>query len=371
MSELWILMLISVSLMWIYENGYIRTLDRSLTNQRISVIFVSLTILLGGYLGLRTNYNDTMAYIGGYEQTKKIPEFWQTYDISLSKDPGFNLVNGILKTLGVSTQNWLMIYALITIGLYLAYIRKNGNDYILNIFLFFGVGSYAFAGAAIKQSIATAISLYALQYALDRKWLKYIALIFIAMTFHVYAVIFLCVPFLVFKPGTKKTVILIVATVVIAFSLKSLFGTITMLTANIGESYNVASFSGEGVNIFRILVCNVPLVLMILFYNEIFMESSEKDNLMFNLSMMNGCIMFIGLFGTANYFARLANYFVATQAITLPWMINNISERSRKILKIGMIIGYCGYFYYSNNIVYGAFNNMNRISVYEYIKQLF
>ena len=191
------------------------------------------------------------------------------------------------------------------------------------------------------------------------------------MTFHVYAVIFLCVPFLVFKPGTKKTLVLIVATIVIAFSLKSLFGTITMLTANIGESYNVASFSGEGVNIFRILVCNVPLVLMILFYNEIFMESSEKDNLMFNLSMMNGCIMFIGLFGTANYFARLANFFVATQAITLPWMINNISERSRKILKIGMIIGYCGYFYYSNNIVYGAFNNMNRISVYEYVKQLF
>lgn len=370
MAQLWILMGISLGLAWLHEHAYLRNINNSLSKQKISVVFILMTILLGGFLGLRTNYNDTYTYINAYKATKKFPQFWSTFDPSLSADPGFNLCNGIMRSMGVQTQSWLMIYALVTIGLYLHFIRKNRNYLVQNIYLFFCVGVYTFAGAAIKQSIATAICLCGVNYAIEKKWVRYGVIVFIGMTFHVYAAIFFLVPFLMFKPWTKKTVALIIGTIVIAFLLRPFLGAIVDITSSIGESYTKDSFSGAGVNIFRVLVCNVPILLAAVFHKEIFRKMDKKDNLFFNMAMVNGCIMFIGMFGTANYFARLANFFVMAQVIILPWMVEKLSGNNRRLIRGAMLIGYFGYFYYSTNVVYGAFS-MKRIKVIEYLQQLF
>lgn len=372
MNQLWVLMTFSLFLTGIYRSMYAQVPNNILRQQKISIAFLILTLVLGGFLGLRQSYNDTYTYKTVYESMETFPEFWESFNPSLSADPGFNLCNAFMKTKGVSTQNWLMIYALVTIGMYLHFIRKNANDMLLNIFLFFCVGSYTFAGAAIKQSIATAICLVALSFALERKWIRYFLFVFIAMTFHVYSAVYLLVPLLMFKPWTKNTAIMLGMTIVIAFSLQYLFGTINEITSSIGETYSSTEFSGDGVNVFRVLVCNMPLFLALVYHRELFTECTQQEALMFNLSMINGCIMFIGLFGTANYFARLANYFVATQVITLPWICAKIPERDRKIIKICMIVGYLIYFYYSTNVVYGKFTNgFRRITVAEYLKQWF
>lgn len=369
MIQLWILMSVSLILAWGYEHVYYKAPKYNSSKQKISVVFIIITILLGGFFGLRTNYNDTFTYIRAYELTKCFPEFWDTFDASLSSDQGFNLCNGILKTLGVSTQSWLMFYSLVTMGLYLHFIRKHNNNLVLNIFLFFCVGSYTFAGAAIKQSLATAICLSGVSLALEKKWVRYCIVVFIGMTFHVYAVVFFVVPFLLFKPWTKKTGVLIIGSVIVAFSLQRLLGAIVDITATMGEGYTVESFSQEGVNVFRVLVCNAPVFLALVFHRQIFKNSSMEDNLFFNMAMVNGCVMFIGMFGTANYFARLANFFVLAQAITLPWILRRLEGKNRKIITAALVVGYLAYFYYSNNVVYGAFR-MERITVMEYVQQL-
>lgn len=369
MIQLWILMISALALCWVYEHVYVGVVDRRLSNQKVSVVFLIMVIMLGGFLGLRVSYNDTYAYKQIYETTKAFPDFWNTFNYSLSADPGFNFCNGVLKTLGVSTQSMLMFYALVTIGLYLHFIRKYANDLLLNIFLFFGVGSYMFAGAAIKQSLATAICLCGIGYALDKKWIRYFAVVFIGMTFHAYAAVFFLVPFLMFKPWTKKTVLLVIGTVLIALSMQTLLSTIVDITSGIGETYTIDSFNGAGVNVFRVLVCNAPAILALVFHRQIFRNSTKADDLFFNMTMVNGCIMFIGMFGTANYFARLANFFVMAQIITLPWMLNKLVGNNKKIIKFAMIAGYLLFFYYSNNVVYGAFY-MPRITVLEYLQQL-
>lgn len=372
MIQLWILMVVALGLAWAHEYVYIGRRERALDKQKISIIFIVMTLVLGGFWGLRIAYNDTSAYRKGYIGTNPFPEFWNTFDFSLSSDPGFNFCNAIFKTLGVSTQNWLMIYALITMGLYLHFIRKNRNNLFLNIYLFFCVGAFAFTGAAIKQSIATAICLCALSLAEGKKWVRYFLVIFLASTFHMYALIYLLVPLLMFKPWTRKTFFLIIGTVVIAFSLQYLFGAINSITTVLGENRSIEEISGEGVNIFRVIVCNAPIILATLFHREIFKNSTRNENLMFNLTMINGCIMFIGLFGTANYFARLANYFVMAQTITLPWMISKIDRKNQNLIQILMVVGYIIFFYYDCNIVYGSFSHrLQRLTVMEYLQQLF
>ena len=60
--------------------------------------------------------------------------------------------------------------------------------------------------------------------------------------------------------------------------------------------------------------------------------------------------MFVAWFGTANYFARLANYFNIFPIIMLPRLFNMVSDRWRFLLKTVAVMCYLFFFYYSNVI---------------------
>ena len=154
------------------------------------------------------------------------------------------------------------------------------------------------------------------------------------------------------------------------FLLRPLLGMVVNITTRLGEEYTISEFTGEGVNIFRVLVCNVPLVLSYIYRKKLFADSSETENLMVNLTMLNGAIMFVGLFGTANYFARLANYFLIFQSLALPWILKKIGGRDGKMLTILMVLGFIAYFYYANVIAIPFDQDFARLSLSEYLAQL-
>ena len=87
-----------------------------------------------------------------------------------------------------------------------------------------------------------------------------------------------------------------------------------------------------------------------------------------NLTMLNGAIMFVGLFGTANYFGRLANYFLLFQSLSLPWMLKKIGGMDRRMLTILMVLGFAAYFYYANVINQPFDQDFARLSLAEYFK---
>ena len=88
------------------------------------------------------------------------------------------------------------------------------------------------------------------------------------------------------------------------------------------------------------------------------------------LSMLNGAIMFDGLFGTANYFARLANYLLIFQSLSLPWMLKKIGGRDGKVLTALLVLGYAVYFYYANAINQPFDHCFARLSLAEYFAQI-
>lgn len=68
-----------------------------------------------------------------------------------------------------------------------------------------------------------------------------------------------------FKPWTKITYWMLAAFIAAGFLLRPLLGTVVNITTLLGEEYTVSSFTGDGVNMFRVLVCNVPMVLSFLY----------------------------------------------------------------------------------------------------------
>ena len=193
--------------------------------------------------------------------------------------------------------------------------------------------------------------------------------ILIAALIHPYALMYFLVPLMQFRPWTRGTYFLLVAAIGCGIFLRPLIGTVVNITTLLGEEYTVSSFTGDGVNIFRVLVCNVPLALSFLYRKKLFADSTRVENLMVNLTMLNGAIMFVGLFGTANYFARLANYFLIFQALALPWMLKKIGGKDGQFLTVLMILGYAAYFYYANVLAIPFDQDFARLSVSEYFVQ--
>lgn len=360
----------SIAIAWINQHYLIKTSGDSihrLTQNNISqfLIFCILT----SFIGLRVNYNDTWAYRVGYDQELPFPEYWDTIEFGIGEHNGFFIFRALLKTLGISTQGYILIMAAISVALSLHVLKKYSCNYPLSLFLYFTTNVFLMPAAATKQYFAVLFVMLSIPYVIDGKWVKFLLLVFLAITFHPYAIMFLFLPFLQFKPWCKWTYILLFGALIIGISLESLFDTIIDITTMIGKEYSEDRLYGEGINVFRILVSNVPLVLSFIGRDRIRKNYTRVDNIILNLALLNGAIMFIGYFGTAIYFSRLAGYFTIAQCIVLPNLIRQLPlyTREKKIVKFMMIIGYLGFFMYANK----SFDaNFSRITIFEYIQNL-
>ena len=313
------------------------------------VFYTIMTVVMILFVGLRKSYNDTYFYRHAYNLMEVGPIFVGR-DWALSADPGFNALNQLLVNLGTNDQTFLMFYAVVTMGIYLWFIRKYNCNTWLTIFLFITAEFFTFPLAAIKQCVAVAFCLVGVDRAIRKKWIPFVLWVLLGSLFHAYSLMYLITPLLMFTPWSKLTYWMLAAFGAAGILLQPLMGTIISITTMLGEGYDVAEFSGEGVNPFRLAVVAVPVVLSFMTRKVIEKKNDRTMNLMVNLVTLNAAIMFVALFGTANYFARLANYFLIFQCITIPWLFSNFDRATRRWLIPAAVVCYVAYFYYANVI---------------------
>ena len=340
--------------------------------QKEKLFYVIMSIAMAVFVGLRTSGNDTATYISMYEDIpNNITAFTSIDWKDIAAAPGHQFVCALLKNMGASTQDYLMVFAVVSVTLYLWFIRKYTNNITLSIYYFITMGVYTFAMAAIKQTIAVAILLVATDRAIEKKYLAFIFYVILAELFHPYAFVYLIVPFMSFIPWTWKTYVLLSGTAVVFMGLSRFMGGILAITDALGGDYGATEFSGAGVNIFRVLVVWVPVGLSFLARKYIRVNSDRISNYIINLTMVNAMVMFVGLFGTANYFARLANYFLIFQTLSLPLIFNYFTKQSKKLLIVAAVLCYFVFFYYEHVIANGRFDDgYYFITFFDYIRQL-
>lgn len=340
--------------------------------QKEKLFYVIMSIAMAVFVGLRTSGNDTATYISMYEDIpNNITAFTSIDWKDIAAAPGHQFVCALLKNMGASTQDYLMVFAVVSVTLYLWFIRKYTNNITLSIYYFITMGVYTFAMAAIKQTIAVAILLVATDRAIEKKYLAFIFYVILAELFHPYAFVYLIVPFMSFIPWTWKTYVLLSGTAVVSMGLPRFMGGILAITDALGGDYGATEFSGAGVNIFRVLVVWVPVGLSFLARKYIRVNSDRISNYIINLTMVNAMVMFVGLFGTANYFARLANYFLIFQTLSLPLIFNYFTKQSKKLLIVAAVLCYFVFFYYEHVIANGRFDDgYYFITFFDYIRQL-
>lgn len=337
--------------------------------------YILLALALIQFAGLRTYYNDTSTYQYIYDVTAKNVSNGLSLTegiewMKIGDNPGFVFTIRLMAYLDFSTQDFLMAFAAFTIGTNLWFFRKYTCNLWLSVLLFITFTGYTFNMAAIKQCTAMALCLIATDRAIQKKYLQFALFVLLASLFHPYALMYFVVPFLFFRPWSKNTLFMLMIFGLVGIGMESMLGTLLNVTDMLGENYNAASFTGEGVNPIRLLVVSVPVVLSLLTAEQI-RENEERDKyLIVNLSMLNAEIMFVGLFGTANYFARLANYFIPFQAVSIPWLLKHYEYHDRRTMTTLAVLGYVGFFYYSQSINEIFDYNFYKIDLWDYLKTL-
>lgn len=365
MGELWIVLAVSCGLAFVSEKYTLTWNGRpnKVLNYGIVVLLIAYLSL---FAGLRTAYNDTYTYMSSYRAMAAFPAILTDFSWELGDNPGFTLLNSMMKAAGFSAQTFVLTYSILFVAAAVSFLKKYSSSFTLSIFLFVCAHGYLFSLAAMKQCASIAIGLMAIPRMLKQKWISYVLIISLAATFHPYILLFLLMPLLRFKPWTGGTWILLLTAVGAGLFLPQIIGTVVDAAALLGDGYDATKFIGEGVNIFRVLVASVS-VLLTLVFRRLVIGNDTQDNIFINCCFLYASIMFVGLFGTANYFGRLANYFFIFPAIVLPMILKKLSARDRRFLTVSMVACYLVYFYYGNAINENFAQEFSRITVWNYL----
>lgn len=324
---------------------------------KINKIFTySLILVLSLFSGLRTSYNDTQVYVYGF--VNKIPaDIWDLglEDLRLGQNPGFLLYQSFIKSyISTDPQIFLLISAVITNILIIAFYRKYARFFSLTIFMYITSGLFVFSMAAIKQSLAMSIIAWSIPFALQRNWIKFLLLVLLAMTIHSFALIFLIIPlFIGEKIWGKKAYLLILSALVLGIFFTNFINIFVPLINDLKEiETSYSYFEGESINIFRVMVFGVTPVISWLYRKRVNLHNDQVLNLSINMSIISFIFMLIAINGGANSFGRMANYFELFTYVALPVLLQKyLQPKIRTFIVLLAIIGYYGFFYYQFGIV--------------------
>lgn len=318
MLDLLAMITVCTFLAYVIQTRMIRyqlTFDCIRKDMQSKVIYFVIFVWIVLFSGLRSAYNDTSTYMQGFQLLK--PESVGFGDL-FSSYGGFEVYQKIIKQYISDNPQMLIFVSAVLVGLlYIPFLVRRTNHFGETIFLFL-IGSYIFSMGGIKQSLAIGIALHAISSYLDKRYIKSIILLLIAMTFHPYVICLVCILALQNEVWSIKCVMLSAVFVVLFVNLDSLFGLLSV----IGKDYSSEDMTNYTINPIRVLVEAVPVVISFIYRKKLNTCKDKYLTLGVNMQVISFVFIALGLFFNPIYLGRMATYFSALSCIAIPKMLN-------------------------------------------------
>lgn len=329
------------------------------------IIYLGILIAFILFSGLRSKYNDTFFYKHAFDildtNHLNLSTFFESYG-------GFQIYQKLIKLyISKDSQVFILLSSILTNLLYIVFYTRHTNKYAEVIFLY-SIGSFIFGMAGIKQAISVGISLYAIEGYLNKKYIRAILFLLLAMSFHPYVICLICVPLLKDRIWNRKT-LAVIAVCVIAFANME---TVFKLFSIIGRDYSNSTFDDYTINPIRVLVEAVPIVISFIYRDKL--NKSNNKLLLLGINMQTIAFVFIamGLFVNPIYLGRMATYFTCLSAVAIPEMLSVSWKKSKNggIIILGYYIFFFAYFLMdmtkigSISIFYDQFNHIALSSLF-------
>lgn len=341
---------------------------------KADIFMIAVIVWMTCFSFLRTSYNDTETYITHFMQSETAADFFARDGLlDWTGNPLSELYRDVVRDATTNYHIYFFFPAFLSSFAVVKLFKRYSVNPAFSLLIFFSIGTYVMYIAALKQCFAMFFLLLALPYVIDRKYVRFYLLVFVAMLFHTHAFMFAIVPLLFGKPWGKTSIGFLLAAIFAMATYDATLGAFMEYAQSIGALVaEIEVFDNNPINILRVIVYWVPALLALAFRKRLFSNSTRTENLFVNMSMVSAFILMIGLVQAANLFARMAAYFEIATAISLPWMIKKLfTKRSAQFITICAAVLYFGYFLYEFGISKNFGGDYAAISLWQFVTDLF
>lgn len=250
-------------------------------------------------------------------------------------EPGYRALMEVSRWSGVGFRAVIVFCACVTVGCFFFSILRFSRWPTFAAFLFIAGGNYFMSMNVMRQFVAIAIGLVALEFVLARKPFHFLACVAVAFTMHFSAVLIL--PFYLlgrWELTPFRAVILIGVMFVMAF-IVSTFG-VDVLKA-IGAKHYAHYFTSRHRKIeFEWIYFGIDLCYLVMgaWYWTRAKAESRLFTVLYGLTAIAAATIVMSI--TVPQMKRVHHYFSATQFLLLPEML--LVERNLKVRRILMVL---------------------------------
>ena len=335
--------------------------------------YIGLVIVLTLFAGLRTSYNDTGMYMRSFSGAPSVAEFLgNPENLNPFRNPLYMLYRSTLREITDNPQILIFTTSAFTQICFVRFIKRYSGNFTFSIFIYFGLGTFIFTLAALKQVVAMAFITLAFPYLAENKLGRYYFLMITAMLVHTYAIAFALLPLFRTRPWQLFTFLFLAIIAVVVMNFESTITAFLEQAEELGKSiseYEV--FDDATINVFRLAVYSVAPILSFVFQRWILRDSGEVDHLLVHMSIFSLAFMFMGTQAGANMFGRMGNYFELGTICCLPWMLKKtFNDKSYRLITAVACVCFFGFFYYANAINLNFGQVYQSISLWEFIASM-
>lgn len=297
---------------------------------------------------------DTASYRKWFlSMTSNISE-WPRIISEATKDKGFSVILLILKRIiGNSDVLFFFIIAAFQILAVALICRKYSSDYWMSIFLFIATTDYiSWVNNGLRQFLAVTIIFAATGLMLKKKYIPTILLILLAATIHGSALLMIPIVFIIQgKPWNKKTVLLVIASIVALYFADQFTNILDSLLSDTAYNNMVTDWqewNDDGTNPLRVLVYSIPTILSLIGLKYIKEENDPVINLATNASLVSTALYIVSIGTSGIFMGRLPIYVsMYSMYILFPWEIKHMfTKDSARFVKICTVVLFTIFFWY-------------------------
>lgn len=269
----------------------------ALTRMFLALCVLTLIFTAGLRYYVGTDY-------GGYY--KGLTIFGNKLSSSLKEldEPILPIIANIVSLFTDDGLYFILVCSVITITLMMVYTFKYSDSLIFCVLLFVFTGNWHGTFNGVRQFLAAAIVFAGHRLILEKKFLKYLFVVFLAFCTHKSAVIMIIPYFILRNRITLKNVILLlIGTVVLSYNYETIFSFIGFLKDSEMQMGDLEYYSNS-VNMLRVLVyCAPPVVILFLYSGN---NPDKIQTFYINILLVNAA----AVLATSNstYLSRLGIY---------------------------------------------------------------
>lgn len=346
----------------------IETAEEPLFQERrtpYSFIFVLVSFLpLIIWAGFRQGYGyvDTNAYIAQYRSIPaRFDAFLSFVNQPNTEDRGFVWYLFLIKFIfGENYRFFILITAIFQCLSVATFFRRYSFDYPMSFCLFIISTEYfGWIFNGLRQFMAVCISLYAVSFFLDKRYIRCILIVLLASAFHGSALILLPIGFVVTgKPWNYKTLLALGGGIFAIFATTQFANLLSSITSNTQYSGAVETWQAnqdDGANPLRAAVYMIPAILSFISRKKLAEMNEPIINISTNMSIITAALWIVAVVTSGIYMGRLPIYAAMFNYLLLPLELTTLFEResNRRFITASMIFLYLFFYYYQFHTTFG------------------